>query len=91
MNSSNNFKDSSSFDSSSTEVNQRKIVPIVPGELSRPTNIQRISQKKNQVKEDPKQKKLEKLAVYSSCQVYPLFSTCAKWIIVSQNYLLSSH
>ena len=55
MNSSNNFKDSSSFESSSTEVNQRKVGPIVPGELSRPTNIQRISQKKNQVKEYPKQ------------------------------------
>jgi len=49
--------------------NARKNVPLTPGELSRPTNIQRIQQKKQQVKALPKVKKLEKLAVYSSCKV----------------------
>ena len=49
--------------------NARKNVSLTPGELSRPTNIQRIQQKKQQVKALPKVKKLEKLAVYSSCKV----------------------
>lgn len=47
----------------------KKTSQITPGELSRPANIQRITQKKNQVKAYPRQKKLEKLAVYSSCKV----------------------
>ena len=51
------------------QFNSRKNVPLTPGELSRPTNIQRIQQKKVQVKALPRVKKLEKLAVYSSCKV----------------------
>ena len=47
----------------------KKVSHITPGELSRPTNIQRICQKKSQVKAYPRAKKLEKLAVYSSCKV----------------------
>lgn len=47
----------------------KKTLPLTPGELSRPTNIQRIQQKKTQVKSMPRLKKLEKLAVYSSCKV----------------------
>ena len=47
----------------------KKTLPLTPGELSRPTNIQRIQQKKSQVKSLPRLKKLEKLAVYSSCKV----------------------
>lgn len=42
---------------------------INPGEISRPMNLQRIAQRKAQVKNYPKNKKLEKLGVYSSCKV----------------------
>ncbi len=38
-------------------------------EMSRPNNLQRIAQKKNQVRTYTRNKKLEKLAVYSSCKV----------------------
>ncbi|CAH1789009.1 unnamed protein product [Owenia fusiformis] len=43
-------------------------VQVSTGEMSRPNNLQRIQQKKNQVKSYPRNKKLEKLAVYSSCK-----------------------
>ncbi|XP_064613968.1 histone acetyltransferase KAT2A-like [Liolophura sinensis] len=36
--------------------------------MSRPNNLQRIAQKKTQVRKYPRNKKLEKLAVYSSCK-----------------------
>jgi len=39
------------------------------GEMSRPNNLQRIAQKKALVRSYPRSKKLEKLAVYSSCKV----------------------
>ena len=39
------------------------------GEIARPNNSQRIAQKKIMVKSFPRQKKLEKLAVYNSCKV----------------------
>jgi histone acetyltransferase len=42
------------------------------GEMSRPNNLQRIAQKKAMVKNYSRTKKLEKLAVYSSCKVYVL-------------------
>ncbi|XP_076105543.1 histone acetyltransferase KAT2A-like [Mytilus galloprovincialis] len=38
------------------------------GEMSRPNNLQRIAQKKAMVRGYPRNKKLEKLAVYSSCK-----------------------
>ena len=38
-------------------------------DTSRPNNLQRIAQKKQQVRSFPRSKKLEKLAVYSSCKV----------------------
>ncbi|KAL4226662.1 Histone acetyltransferase kat2b [Mactra antiquata] len=38
------------------------------GEMSRPNNLQRIAQKKALVRSYPRTKKLEKLAVYSSCK-----------------------
>ncbi|XP_072037931.1 histone acetyltransferase KAT2A-like isoform X2 [Amphiura filiformis] len=41
---------------------------INPGEISRPINLQRIAQRKAQVRTYPKTKKLEKLGVYSSCK-----------------------
>ena len=41
----------------------------VGGEIARPNNFQRIAQKKMLVKSFPRQKKLEKLAVYNSCKV----------------------
>ena len=36
---------------------------------ARPNNVQRIAQRKHQVRSFPRNKKLEKLAVYSSCKV----------------------
>lgn len=42
------------------------------GEMSRPNNLQRIAQKKAMVKNYSRTKKLEKLAVYSSCKVHIL-------------------
>lgn len=42
------------------------------GEMSRPNNLQRIAQKKAMVKNYSRTKKLEKLAVYSSCKVINL-------------------
>jgi len=39
------------------------------GEMSRPNNLQRIAAKKALVRNYPRSKKLEKLAVYSSCKV----------------------
>lgn len=41
---------------------------ITPSELSRPANLQRIAQRKAQIKTYPIRKKLEKLGVYSSCK-----------------------
>ncbi|XP_071803239.1 histone acetyltransferase KAT2A-like [Asterias amurensis] len=41
---------------------------INPGEISRPMNLQRIAQRKTQVRNYPKTKKLEKLGIYSSCK-----------------------
>ena len=38
-------------------------------EITRPNNFQRIAQKKMMVKSFPRNKKLEKLAVYSACKV----------------------
>ena len=48
------------------------------GEMSRPSNLQRIAQKKNQVRNYPRTKKLEKLAVYSSCKVSLISSLLAQ-------------
>ncbi|XP_060592593.1 histone acetyltransferase KAT2B-like, partial [Ruditapes philippinarum] len=48
-----------------------KITPTqanTTGEMSRPNNLQRIAQKKALVRSYPRTKKLEKLAVYSSCK-----------------------
>lgn len=44
------------------------IVRGSPGDSSRQSNLQRIAQKKAQVKNWPRTKKLEKLAIYSSCK-----------------------
>lgn len=44
------------------------------GEMSRPNNLQRIAQKKAMVKNYSRTKKLEKLAVYSSCKVNNLLT-----------------
>lgn len=52
-----------------------KITPTqanTTGEMSRPNNLQRIAQKKALVRSYPRTKKLEKLAVYSSCKVFVL-------------------
>ena len=51
--------------------NQSRPVPGVSngGDTGRPNNLQRIAQKKQQVRQFPRNKKLEKLAVYSSCKV----------------------
>lgn len=39
------------------------------GELGRQNNLQKIAQKKAQVRSFPKNKKLEKMGIYSSCKV----------------------
>ncbi|XP_047136473.1 histone acetyltransferase KAT2A isoform X2 [Hydra vulgaris] len=59
--------------------NIKKPPLIIPSELSRPTNIQRITQKKAQVKAYPKNIKLEKLAVYSSCKAAVDACSCSGW------------
>ena len=55
---------------------------ITPSELTRPVNLQRIVQRKAQIKTYPVRKKLEKLGVYSSCKVkvtLPHFIAYAHW------------
>ena len=55
---------------------------ITPSELTRPVNLQRIVQRKAQIKTYPVRKKLEKLGVYSSCKVkvtWPHFIVYAHW------------
>ncbi|XP_078486635.1 histone acetyltransferase KAT2A [Ciona intestinalis] len=42
--------------------------PFIPSELARPSNLQKIQQRKLQVKNYPRIKKLEKIGVYSSCK-----------------------
>ena len=55
----------------STEATDTKVTPTAAsnGDGGRMSNNQRVSQKKQLVKSYPKHKKLEKLAVYSSCKV----------------------
>ena len=43
-------------------------------EFGRPNNLQKIAQKKSLVRSYSRLKKLEKLAVYSSCKVCELFN-----------------
>ncbi|XP_076804539.1 histone acetyltransferase KAT2A-like [Clavelina lepadiformis] len=52
------------------ETNVAKLVnrPFIPSELARPANLQRIHQRKTQVKNYPYPKKLEKIGSYSSCK-----------------------
>ena len=70
INKSSDNKNTNSSSSGVDQSNMKKSPLITPSELSRPTNIQRIIQKKSQVKAYPKNIKLEKLAVYSSCKVF---------------------
>ena len=74
---------SSSELSNDDQQNSKKTTPLTPGELSRPTNIQRIQQKKTQIKALSRVKKLEKLAVYSSCKVWCSFIT---FVILVRSY-----
>ena len=53
-------------------------------EFGRPNNLQKIAQKKSLVRSYSRLKKLEKLAVYSSCKVCELFNFKLKFI----NYLI---
>jgi len=55
--------------SEDVQKNKKQSQIQTPSELSRPTNIQRIAQKKQHMTSFPKNKKIEKLAVYSSCKV----------------------
>lgn len=55
---------------SASEAQKRSGPPhMLPSDFSRPVNLQRIAQKKEQVKAYTRRKKLEKLGVYSSCKV----------------------
>ena len=65
-------KGATTFIPDESNMQQQRRAPasqITPAELTRPSNIQRILQKKAQVKAYPRLKKLEKLGVYSSCKV----------------------
>lgn len=53
-----------------TETPKRSLASqMTPSDFSKPINLQRIAQKKEQVKSYTRRKKLEKLGVYSSCKV----------------------
>ncbi|XP_071943488.1 histone acetyltransferase KAT2A-like [Antedon mediterranea] len=52
---------------------------VNPSEISRPMNLQRITQRKNLVKNYSKTKKLEKLGVYSSCKQTDELCKCNGW------------
>lgn len=53
------------------------------GESGRLSNIQRIAQRKQQVRGFALHKKLEKLAVYSSCKVFSPYISCYIASVVS--------
>ena len=63
------FSELSTSSNGSDNTKRLGIPQITPSELSRPVNLQRIAQRKAQMKSYPGRKKLEKLAVYSPCQV----------------------
>lgn len=62
------FNDLSSSTNGSDSTKRLGTPQITPSELSRPANLQRIAQRKAQIKTYPIRKKLEKLGVYSSCK-----------------------
>ena len=62
------FSDLSSSTNGSDNTKRPGTPQITPSELSRPANLQRIAQRKAQIKTYPIRKKLEKLGVYSSCK-----------------------
>lgn len=62
------FNDLSSSTNGSDTTKRPGTPQITPSELSRPANLQRIAQRKAQIKTYPIRKKLEKLGVYSSCK-----------------------
>lgn len=63
------FSELSSSSNGSDNTKRPGTPQITPSELSRPANLQRIAQRKVQIKTYPVRKKLEKLGVYSSCKV----------------------
>ena len=62
------FNELSTSTNSSDSTKRPGTPQITPSELSRPVNLQRIAQRKAQIKTHPIRKKLEKLGVYSSCK-----------------------
>ncbi|CAH3176186.1 unnamed protein product [Porites lobata] len=62
------FSELSSSSNGSDNTKRPGTPQITPSELSRPVNLQRIAQRKAQIKTYPVRKKLEKLGVYSSCK-----------------------
>ena len=76
------FSELSSSSNGSDNTKRPGTPQITPSELSRPVNLQRIAQRKAQIKTYPVRKKLEKLSVYSSCKVkvtWPHFIVYAHW------------
>ena len=76
------FSELSSSSNGSDNTKRPGTPQITPSELSRPVNLQRIAQRKAQIKTYPVRKKLEKLGVYSSCKVkvtWPHFIVYAHW------------
>ena len=76
------FSELSSSSNGSDNTKRPGTPQITPSELSRPVNLQRIAQRKAQIKTYPVRKKLEKLGVYSSCKVkvtWPHIIVYAHW------------
>ena len=59
----------------------------IPTDSSRPNNLQRIAIKKQQVRSFPRAKKLEKLAVYSSCKVCEPGFVFLGWDKISRGFV----
>ena len=63
------FSELSSSSNGSDNTKRPGIPKITPSDLVDPVNLQKIAQRKAQIKTYPVRRKLQKLGVYSSCQV----------------------
>ena len=63
------FSELSSSSNGSDNTKRPGIPKITPSDLVRPVNLQRIAQRKAQMKAFPVRNRLQKLAFYSSCKV----------------------
>ena len=63
------FSELSSSSNGSDNTKRLGVPRVTSSELVHPDNVQRIAQRKAQIKTYPVRRKLEKLGVYSSCKV----------------------